>query len=116
MREAGSHGFDDGLLSGKAHCEETHGTCVLPKRCLLFRQQQSFDELLAEAFVHVFDPFKLNDVRANAENHGVFINARASSIKRFISDTAAAIPSMTARATMAWPMFNSTISGMRAIA
>ncbi len=39
--------------------------------------------------------------------------ARASSIRRFISATAASMPSMTARATMAWPMFSSTISPMR---
>jgi hypothetical protein len=77
---------------------------------LLLGQQQAAHEVLAEALQRRFDPVEAHDVRADAEDHC----RRASVIRRFISITAVDSPSKIARATMAWPMFSSTISGMRA--
>ncbi len=42
------------------------------------------------------------------------IHTRAASINAFMSRTALGSPLKIARATMAWPMFNSTISRMAA--
>src|SRR5918994_2778779 len=115
MREAGAHRLDDRLLRREAHRQETHRTGVAPERFQLGGQQQTFHEPLAELLVHPADALQLHDVRTDAEDHAPALGARASTIRRFISDTARAMPSMSERATIACPMFSSTISRIAAI-
>jgi len=50
--------------------------------------------------VHQPDALDLHHVRADAEEHAL-LAARASTISRFISATARAMPSISERATMA---------------
>src|SRR5687767_13038626 len=115
VREAGAHRLDDRLLRREAHRQETHRTGVAAERLELGGQQQTFHEPLAELLVHLADALQLHDVRADAEDHALALAARASIIRRFISDTARAMPSISERATMACPMFSSTISRIAAI-
>src|SRR5690606_13760160 len=101
VRESGSHRLHDGFLGCKAHGEKTHRSRALAKPLQLGRQQQSLHEPLTVALVNLADPFELDDVGSDPEDHDRAAATRASSIRRFISATAAAMPSMTARATMA---------------
>src|SRR6185437_5577094 len=94
------HAFDDGFLGREAHGQEAHGTRGAFKLRSLGRQQQVPDEALAVLVEHALDPINLQNIDADAENHGVLDPARVRSIKSFISRTALASPSMMARATI----------------
>ena len=111
MSEAGTHRLDCGLLAGKSHGEEANRPFAAVEVCPLLRHQQPVHETLAETFVGALHAGDLDDVCADTENHRVL----ASFMRRFISATAAFIPSKTERATMEWPMLSSTISGIAAI-
>src|SRR5688572_18082716 len=101
VRKTGTHRLDDRLLGRKAHRQEADRPRVAPERLELGGQQQSLDEALAELLVHQPHTFLLHHVRADAENHAAALAPRASTIRRFISDTARAMPSSSERATMA---------------
>ena len=66
-------------------------------------------EVLAKALVAALDARELQHIDADAENH-----RRARCICARISRTAAASPSNTAWAMIAWPMFSSVISAIAA--
>ena len=70
--------------------------------------------MLAEALVEPLDALELHDVGADAEDHAPALAPRASTISALHLATARAMPSITARATIAWPMLSSTISGIAA--
>ena len=76
---------------------------------LVASTQQPLGETRAEARMHLVHPVRLQHVDPDAVDH-----RRAASINDFISRTAGSRPVNTARATIAWPMFSSTICGMAA--
>jgi hypothetical protein len=109
VREARAHGFDNRLLGGKAHGNETLGPLRARELRLLFRQQQVIDETRAEFLQCAADALRLEHVHADTENHG-----RAATINCFMSRMAGASPSNTARAMMECPMLSSTMSRIAA--
>ena len=109
VRKAGAHGLDDRLLGGEAHGEEALRPRGARQLRLLVRQQQPVDEVLAETRQRALDARQLQHVDADAVDH-----PRARCICARISRTAAARPSNTAWAMMAWPMLSSMISGIAA--
>src|ERR1700730_7477529 len=110
VRKASTHALHDGLFGGESHGQKTHR----PGRALelrpLFGHQEMADEPLAVLLEHPLDSFHLEHIDSDSEYH-----RRAARIKSFMSRTALGSPSNIARATMACPMFNSTISGIAAI-
>ncbi len=114
MRKSRAHAFDDGFLGRETHGEKSHRTRRARKLRALLRHQQVADESLAVFLEHALDPINLQNVDANAENHALGA-CRARHINSFISRTALASPSMTARATIEWPMLSSMISGIAAM-
>ena len=115
MRKPGSHGFDCRLFSGEPHGKKPHGIVSPSVQLELLFHENTAREMIAETLVDPVYAAQLDDVRTNAENHEA-PSPRASRINRRISRTAVPRPSNTARAMIAWPIFSSTISGMRAIA
>src|SRR6202000_2729359 len=104
MREACAHRLHDGLFRGEAHRDEACRPLCLGQLFALRRHQQMVDETRAESLQCSGDALHLQHIHANAENH-----SRAAIISCFMSRTATVRPSNSARAMMAWPMFNSTI-------
>ena len=115
MREPGPHRLDDRFLRREPHRQKAHRAAVAAERLELGGQQQALDEALAELLVHQPYALLLYHVRTDAEDHAPALVPRASTISRFISATARAMPSRSERATMACPMFSSTISWIAAI-
>src|SRR5678816_1403920 len=115
VREARAHRLDDRFLRGEAHREKARRTIVAPECGQLGGQQQPLHESLAVLLVHLADTLQLHHIGADAENHAPALAPRASTINRFISATARAMPSMSERATIACPMFSSTMSWIAAI-
>ena len=75
----------------------------------LLGHQQMLDDAHAEARMRLMHALRLQHVDADAEDHaepGECV--RAASIRLFISRTAAASPSNSARAMIAWPMLSSS--------
>ena len=108
--EARAHRLDDRLLGGEAHREEALGALGPRQLRELGRHQQPLGETRAEARMHLVHPVRLQHVDPDAVDH-----RRAASINDFISRTAGSRPVNTARATIAWPMFNSSICGVSTI-
>ena len=93
MREARAEGLDDGLLGGEALREEAdrarrRGGGSPLEHLLFLGHQQPADEMAAEPRVRRLDARELDDIGADAVDHG----RRASHISRFISRTASASP------------------------
>src|SRR6266481_1083438 len=110
VRKPGTHALHDGLLRGESHGQKTHRPRgALELRPLLGHQEMA-DEPLAVLLEHPLDSIHLEHIDSDSEDH-----RRAARIKSFMSRTAFGSPSNIARATMACPMFNSTISGIAAI-
>ncbi len=91
------------------HREEAPGARGALELCALLGHEQALYEPLAVLLQNPLHALGLEHVDADAVNH------RAARIRSFISRTALGSPSNTARAIMAWPMFNSTISRIAAI-
>src|SRR5450631_89152 len=110
VRKPGTHSLHDGLFRGESHGQKTHR----PRRALELRpllgHQEMADEPLAVLLEHPLDPVHLEHIDSDSEYHRIY--RRAARIKSFMSRTALGSPSIIARATMACPMFNSTISGI----
>src|SRR5688572_6248226 len=109
MREAGSHGLDDGFLGGKTHGEKPLGSPGFPELFAFCRHQQPLDEVIAVFVVEPLHTRGLEYVDADAEDH-----RRAPDISAFMSLTAFSRPVKIARAMMQWPMLSSTICGIEA--
>ncbi len=111
--EAGAKRLRDRFLRREAHREEAHGAAAGIEQRPLLGHQQAIREMLPEAAPGRLDALDLHEVRADAEDHAG-TPPRAPVMRRFISATAGPKPAMTARATIAWPMFSSTTSGIAA--
>ena len=79
------------------------------KKEILYRRigRNEFDTI--DTLQGLVDALRLENIDANSKNH-----SRAATIRAFISRTATARPSNTAREMMEWPMLSSTISRMAA--
>ena len=101
--------LDDRFLGGKAHGEKA----LRPLRELQLRPLRGSSRCSMKREPKrssvACDALGLEHVHADAKDH-----ARAASISAFISRTARARPTNSARAMMAWPMLSSTISGSAA--
>ena len=92
MREAGAHALHDRLLGGEAHRQKAHRARGALELRALLRHEQMRDETLAVLLEHPLDAIDLEHVDPDAEDH------RAARISAFMSRTAFASPSNTARA------------------
>ena len=109
MGKARAHGLDHRFLGGETHRDEPLWPRGARQLRPLVRHQQPVDEVIAETRQRALDARELQDVDADAVDH-----PRARCICARISRTAAASPSNTAWAMMAWPMLSSVISGVAA--
>src|SRR6185369_5057273 len=136
VREAGAHRLDDRFLGREPHGEEAFRTLRAGELLALCRHEQPVDEMIAEALERLLDASRLEHIDADTVNHGRRIiretsaprgslsaDARgagrhaqrlASSMSWRMSRTAGPMPSNTARAMIAWPMFSSTMSAIAA--
>ena len=105
VRETRAERLDDRFLGGEPHREKPHGALRLGEQRELFVEQQTAREVLAEPLPRLLDALRLQNVRADTEDH-----ARAATMSAFILATAPAKPSNSACATIAWPMLSSTIA------
>src|SRR5581483_3664457 len=105
VREAGAHGLDDRFLGGKPHRQETRRPLRLGELHVLRGHEQMLHEARSESLQGLIDALRLEHIDTDSENH-----PRAATMRAFISRTATANPSNTAREMMAWPMLSSTIS------
>src|ERR1700675_1232613 len=71
MRKAGPHALDDRLLGCKAHGQKSHRARAALELGAFLRQQQVPYEALAVFLVDALDAIDLEDIDADAENHGV---------------------------------------------
>ena len=77
------------------------------------REHRAGDLGVAQAF-QAQQPAPQGSVRNRLDIKDQNVHTRAASISAFMSRTAAGRPVKMARATIAWPMFNSTISRIAA--
>src|ERR1700730_12889079 len=113
VRKPGTHALHDGLFRGESHGQKTHRPRGALELRPLLGHQEMVDEPLAVPLEHPLDSIHLEHIDSDSEYHGIY--RRAARIKSFMSRTAFGSPSNIARATMACPMFNSTISEIAAI-
>src|SRR3569833_84343 len=96
--------------SGEALGEVVDGQLGAAEGGVFGGSQYPAREARAVAFPRRLYAGDLDDVGTDAVYH----RARAACISRFISRTASCRPVKSARAMMAWPMFNSRIAGIAA--
>ena len=83
-------------LAAKRIARNRTGRFAFANSCELFVEQQATREMLAEALPRLLDALRLQNVRADTEDH-----ARAATMSDFIFATAPAKPSNSACATIA---------------
>lgn len=106
-----THRLGRGFLSGETLRQKMGGVGIHSEIPELIIGQQSFGKTVTESFQILLHARHAYDIGADTKYH----SGATSRISSFISPTASCSPVNMARATIAWPMFNSCTPGIAAI-
>src|SRR5690554_667742 len=112
LADPGAQGLGNRFLGGKTFRQHILRPFAFPPALLLGFGEDALDKTIPVALPARQDPRHEKQIGADAPDH----RRVAPTIRAFISCTAVCRPVKSARAIMAWPIFNSLIPGKAAMA